>query len=541
MNTGLIEQVFELIKLKNPLIAVESPLQERLRFLTNLARMCAYQNINCYLWTLEDDHLHQLLCNGQDLNLLPVAEYQANAKNRREDYFEILRFWKTTHLEGILIVEGIFPWIGTGTSDPDFFLTSEWIKSALINLKLYNTSSNKTALLLGSNASLSSDIAALAPTIVQQLPTEEEISDYLASILPTEVSEEEIKEIAQASVGMYIADIEFLIKSVSRLDSESHGQELVKKLSAYKINLLKRVYNIEFLQPVTIAVGGLELMQEAFKKYKRLLSPLARAYNLRLPKGVLLIGPPGTGKSHSAKACSQQMGIPLMIVEWGNFRSYGNMAEYKLKKLLALADRINRIILYFDDFDKGFAGDDDLSRRLAGMLLTWMQERTSDVLIIASANNIEWLPPELTRSGRFDDIFKVDLPNNGERHSIFKIHLARFDYRFRDRDGFSDEEWRRLLKATHRCVGAEIQAIVERAAISTFCLMFTDDVPPMGELPPLEIRLEALLSARNNMNPLAIREAERIEGMRNKADLQGLPSSPLDSSVYSVGNVNIFG
>lgn len=135
----------------------------------------------------------------------------------------------------------------------------------------------------------------------------------------------------------------------------------------------------------------------------------------------------------------------------------------------------------------------------------------------------------------------MDLPNNGERHSIFKIHLARFDYRFRDSDGFSDEEWRRLLKATHRCVGAEIQAIVERAAISTFCLMFTDDVPPMGKLPPLEIRLEALLSARNNMNPLAIREAERIEGMRNKADLQGLPSSQLDSSVYSVGNVNIFG
>ena len=541
MNAGLIQQAFDLIKLNNPLIAIESPLQERLRFLTNLARLCVSQNINCYLWTLEDDRLHQLLCNGQDLKLLPVSEYQANPKNRREHYFEILQFWKTTHLEGILIVEGIFPWIGTDTSDPDFFLTSEWIKSALINLKLYNTSSNKTALLLGSNASLSSDIAALVPTIVQQLPTEEEIGDYLSSILPADVSEKEIKEIAQASVGMYIADIEFGIKSVSTPMSESYGQELMKKLSAYKINLLKRVYNIEFLQPVTIAVGGLELMQEAFKKYKRLLSPLARAYNLRLPKGVLLIGPPGTGKSHSAKACSQQMGIPLMIVEWGNFRSYGNIAEYKLKKLLALVDRINRIILYFDDFDKGFAGDDDLSRRLAGMLLTWMQERKSDVLIIASANNIEWLPPELTRSGRFDDIFKVDLPNNGERHSIFKIHLAKFDYRFRDRDGFSDEEWRRLLKATHRCVGAEIQAIVERAAISTFCLMFTDDVPPVGELPPLEIRLEELLSARNNMNPLAIREAERIEGMRNKADLQGLPSSPLDSSIYSVGNVNIFG
>jgi len=106
---------------------------------------------------------------------------------------------------------------------------------------------------------------------------------------------------------------------------------------------------------------------------------------------------------------------------------------------------------------------------------------------------------------------------------------------------FSEEEWRRLLKVTQRCVGAEIQAIVERAAISTFCQMFADDIPPQGQLPPLKITLSALLEARQNINPLAIREADRIESMRNKADLQGLPSSPVDSSVYSVGNIDIFG
>lgn len=539
MNTALIEQVFDLIKLNNPLIAIESPLQERARLLKSIARECQQKHVLCCLWTLSDDQLHQLEVNGQDLILQQVLEYQPMTKNKREDYFEILRFWKATEKEGILILEGIFPWLGNSTTDPDFFLTAEWIKSALINLKLDNRNSNRTAILLGPNASLSSEITAFVPTITQELPTVEEISNYLQGVLPKNYSEKEIHEIALAAVGMYLADIEYGISWATA--SCTKAQELTKKLSLYKTDLLRRVYNIEFLQPPAIEVGGLDLMQESFKTYKRLLTPLAKAYNLRLPKGILLIGPPGTGKSHSAKACSQRLGIPMIVLEWGSFRSYGNMAEYKLKNLLALVDRINRVILYLDDFDKGFAGDDDLSRRLAGMLLTWMQERKSDVLIIASANNIEWLPPELTRSGRFDDIFKVDLPNNGERHSIFKIHLARFDYRFRDRDGFNDEEWRRLLKATHRCVGAEIQAIVERAAISTFCLMFTDDVPPMGELPPLEIRLEALLSARNNMNPLAIREAERIEGMRNKADLQGLPSSPLDSSIYSAGNVNIFG
>ncbi|MBD2683169.1 MULTISPECIES: ATP-binding protein [Nostoc] len=539
MINQLIKQVFDLIKLNNKLIAVESPLQERLRLLTNLACQCQHLGINCYLWTLEDDALHQLSTNEEGLSLQSVDQYQASAKSRREHYFEILRFWKTTDLQGILILEGIFPWLGEQTSDPDFFLTSEWIKSALINLKLYNHSCNKIAILLGPNATVSSDIAPEVPTIVQQLPNIEEISTYLPQVLP-DYNQVEIHATAIAGVGMYLADIDYGIRQA--IAPEVTPDKLVEKLSVYKIELFKRIYNIQFLQPPATAIGGLELMQQAFKTYKRLLTTLAKAYNLRLPKGILLIGPPGTGKSYSAKACSQQLGLPLIILEWGSFRSYGNLAEYKLKNLLTLVDRLNRIVLYLDDFDKGFVGDDDLSKRLAGMLLTWMQERTSEVLILASANNIEWLPPELTRSGRFDEIFKVDLPNYGERHEIFKIHLARFDPRFRNGgDGYTEQEWKRILKATLRCVGAEIGAIVERAAVSSFCQMFGDDVTPLQELPSLEITLSALLAARQSMNPLAIREADRVESMRNIAALQGQPSSPIDSSIYSLGNVDIFG
>ncbi|MBD2505528.1 ATP-binding protein, partial [Anabaena azotica] len=445
MSNELIKEIFTLIKLNNKLIAVESPLQERRRLLTNLASECKRLDINCYLWTMEDDALYQLKANENGLTLPKIDQYQqAIAKTRREHYFEILRFWQTTDLEGILILEGIFPWLGDVTNDPDFFLTSEWIKSALINLKLYNHSCNKTVILLGPNATVSSDIAPEIPTVIQQLPSIEEISSYLPQVLP-DYSTPSIHATAIAGVGMYLADIDYGIRQA--IAPEITPLELVSKLSAYKIELFKRIYNIQFLQPPSTPIGGLELIQEAFKTYKRLLTALAKAYNLRLPKGVLLIGPPGTGKSYSAKACSAQLGLPLIILEWGSFRSYGNLAEYKLKNLLALVDRINRVILYLDDFDKGFAGDDDLSKRLAGMLLTWMQERTSEVLIIASANNIEWLPPELTRSGRFDEIFKVDLPNYGERHEIFKIHLARFDTRFRNGgDGYTESEWRRLLK-----------------------------------------------------------------------------------------------
>jgi hypothetical protein len=577
----LMAEVFKLIKLQNPMFALESPLQERPKLLSNITFQCELQNIKCYLWSFEDDSLYQLQIDTGKLTLQSVSEYQPKDKSRQEHYFEILRFWKFTHLQGVLILEGIFPWL---TSNSEF-LTSEWIKSALINLKLYNCNSPKTAILLGPNASLSPDIAAEVVTLYQQLPTIAEITTCLKQLLP-EYNCSEIDETAQAGVGLYIADIEYAIKHIIA-SGLFEPREFTKPLLAYKVNLFKRVHNIEFLQPPAMKIGGLELMQESFLKYKQLMTPLAQAYNLRIPKGVLLIGPPGTGKSYSAKVCSQLLGIPMMIVEWGNFRSYGDQAQFKLKKLLALVDRIDRIIFYLDDFDKGFAGDDDLGRRLAGMLLTWMQERTSNVLIIASANNLEFLPPELTRCGRFDDIFKVDLPNNGERHEIFKIHLARFDQRFRNgSDVYSEQEWRRLLKETYRCVGAEIGAIVEKAAASTFCLMFehpTNDQAPLGQgvgcgvwgvaeeiapttscvqapsslhptpyplhptnddnysqLPPLEITVAALLEARQNINPLAIREADKVERMRNRASLQGLPSSPIDNSVYSHGNINIF-
>lgn len=294
--SSLIEQVFDLIKLNNPLVAIESPLQERLTLLKNLAKECQQKNVDCYLWTLEDDQLYRLQVDDQDLALQQVPDYQAITKSRREHHFEVLRFWKTTNLQGILILEGIFPWLGTNTSDPDFFLTSAWIKSTLINLKLYNCNSNKTAILLGPNANLSSDIAAELPTITQQLPTVEEITVYLRSTLPQPYSETEINDIANASVGMYLADIDYGIKEAIAGNDYISAAPLTNKLSTYKINLLKRVYNIEFLKPPAIEVGGLELIQESFKKYKRLMTPLAKTYNLRLPKGVLLIGPPGTGR-----------------------------------------------------------------------------------------------------------------------------------------------------------------------------------------------------------------------------------------------------
>ncbi len=539
------EYLEDLLADNYPIIACESPLQERHRFLIRLTNSCQQVGKKVYIWNLSEDSIKELVVSIEN-NLIfqEFHDYKSSIKQNTEDYFQVLNFWRVYSGTGVLIVENIFPWLKESINkDTEFVLLSEWIKSSLVHLKFHTKNSNKTTILLGANAEIASEIAAEIPLWSQELPDTQEIIASLISsnLFPLIYTEQDYLGIANASAGLYISDIISCISDIRKNHDLGNSSEIAKLLLAKKIQLLNRLYDIEFLPPPKVQLGGLELMQQSFKKFKRLLTPRAKQYNLRVPKGIMLVGPPGTGKSHSAKACSQNMGIPLIMVDWGNFRSFGNQAEMKLKRLLRLADRLNQVILYFDDFDKGFAGDDDLAKRLAGQLLTWMQERTSDVLVIASVNRMEWLPPELTRAGRFDYLFKVDLPNNGERYSIFKLHAARFDKRFRNGgDPWSEEQWRRILKATNRCVGAEIQTIVERAASTIFCETITEDTYSESQLPTLELTIEALLEERRQINPLAIREADRVESMRNKADQQALPSSPLDESKFAVGNIDIF-
>lgn len=539
------EYLEDLLADNYPIIACESPLQERHRFLIRITTSCQQVGRKVYIWNLSEDSIKELAVSTEN-NLIfqEFEDYKPSIKQNTEDYFQVINFWRVYSGTGVLIIENIFPWLKESiTKDTKFILLSEWIKSSLVNLKFHTNNSDKTTILLGANAEIASEIAAEIPLWNQELPDTQEIIASLISsnLFPLIYTEQDYLEIANASAGLYISDIIYCLTDIRKNHDLGNSSEIAKLLLAKKIQLLNRLYDIEFLPPPKVQLGGLKLMQQSFKKFKRLLTPRAKQYNLRVPKGIMLVGPPGTGKSHSAKACSQNMGIPLIMVDWGNFRSFGNQAEMKLKRLLRLADRLNQVILYFDDFDKGFAGDDDLAKRLAGQLLTWMQERTSDVLVIASVNRMEWLRPELTRAGRFDYLFKVDLPNNGERYSIFKLHAARFDERFRNGgDPWSEEQWRRILKATNRCVGAEIQTIVERAASSIFCETITEDTYSESQLPALELTIEALLEERRQINPLAIREADRVESMRNKADQQALPSSLLDESKFAVGNIEIF-
>lgn len=210
-------------------------------------------------------------------------------------------------------------------------------------------------------------------------------------------------------------------------------------------------------------VGGLENLKQWVKMRQDAFTDEARRYGIPNPKGVLLVGIQGTGKSLSAKTIACEWRLPLLRLDTG--RLFGGIvgeSESRVRQMIQLAEAIAPCVLWIDEIDKAFGniisggdGDSGTSRRVFGSLITWMQEKTSPVFIVATANNVRILPAELLRKGRFDEIFFLNLPSESERQDIFKVHLQRLrPTRLRDFD------LEVLAKSAENFSGAEIEQVV---------------------------------------------------------------------------------
>jgi SpoVK/Ycf46/Vps4 family AAA+-type ATPase len=207
-------------------------------------------------------------------------------------------------------------------------------------------------------------------------------------------------------------------------------------------------------------VGGLGVLKDWLRLRERAFTHQAREYGLPAPKGIALIGIPGTGKSLTAKMIGGLWGLPLLRLDVGAlFGSLVGESEERVRRALRLAETVAPCLVWIDEMEKGLAhGDLDggTSTRVFGTILTWMQEKTAPCFVVATANDISRLPPELLRKGRFDEIFFLDLPTRQERREIFSVHLS-----MRQRLP-QDYDLERLAQESEGYVGAEIeQAIID--------------------------------------------------------------------------------
>lgn len=219
-------------------------------------------------------------------------------------------------------------------------------------------------------------------------------------------------------------------------------------------------------------IGGLENLKLYLSGKAKIFSKLgeARKFGVDIPKGILIAGMPGCGKSLTAKATANIFNVPLLRLDIGKLMGkYVGESEHNLSTAIKTAEAVAPCVLWIDELEKAFAGvggsggGSDITTRLFGQFLTWLQEKESSVYVVATANSISSLPPEFLRKGRFDELFLVNLPNEEERRRIFQIHLKKRGKLSPDIDVL------KLLKDTKGFNGADIENVVKEAIENAFC------------------------------------------------------------------------
>lgn len=307
------------------------------------------------------------------------------------------------------------------------------------------------------------------------LPTYPEIMGIIQGFvddLEIEVDQEILNDIAHSFKGLN----EFQIKQILNLAYQDGGsidaedKLLILKEKEQFIKKSGMLEIVNFKETID-DIGGLENLKEWLKKKAKIFSSLDKAikFGVDIPKGIMIIGMPGCGKSLTAKATAGLFEIPLVRLDVGRLLGkYVGESEENMRKALKLSEAISPCVLWIDEIEKAFSGvggdggGSDVTTRLFGQFLTWMQEKENTVFIVATANDISKMPPEFLRKGRFDELFFVDLPNGEERRKILEIHLKKRGKWTKDIDSIS------LIKETAGFNGADLEAVVKDTIENAF-------------------------------------------------------------------------
>ena len=377
--------------------------------------------------------------------------------------------------------------------------------------------SAKTVILLGPVLKIPPELEKEITVVDFALPAADQLSAQLEQIIATSSQHGSIQidldrrqrgRLVQACLGLTASEAgnaiaKAIIQAGGRLDGNA-----VEAVTAEKQQIIRKSGLLEFYSSDErlTGVGGLNILKEWLRKRVRAFSEEARAFGLPEPKGILLVGVQGCGKSLVAKSVANSWRLPLLRLDVGRlFSSLVGSSEENLRTAIRVAESIAPVVLWVDEIEKGFSGvgssnvsDAGTAARVFGSFITWLQEKRAPVFVIATANIVSQLPPELVRKGRFDEIFFVDLPNAGERSEIWRIHLAK---RNRDPGQF---DLHTLSMASDGLSGAEIEQAVIAGLYEAF-----DKTRPL--------QMSDLLDVLQDTVPLSQMMQEEIEALRGWA------------------------
>jgi hypothetical protein len=366
--------------------------------------------------------------------------------------------------------------------------------------------------LTGEGVELPATLKEIAAVLTLPGPSDEEFRELLGRIVRDLSARQDIE------VSLSREEMNTLVKNLSGLTLMEAGKVLTKaivedgSLTAADIRrvidakreVVEREGLLEYYPAETTMAGVADLKTLKGWLAKRtavVKSPeKAEQFGLGFPRGVLLLGVPGCGKSLSAKAVASEWGLPLLKLDPSNlYNKYVGESEGNFKRAMRAAERMAPVVLWIDELEKAFAAggteDGGVSQRILGSFLGWMQDRKGDVFVVATANDIQRLPPEFLRKGRFDEIFFVDLPDEGTRREVFRIHLSA---RGHDPAGFDLDA---LARASQGFSGSEIEEVV----VSGLYTAFANGT---------KLDTGALLAEAGGTRPLSVTMAERMDAMR---------------------------
>jgi len=367
---------------------------------------------------------------------------------------------------------------------------------------------SKTLVILGCRLVLPPELERELTVVEFALPGKEHLNAVLDGILESanikNMEQETREKVIDAASGLTTIEAENAF-ALSVVQSKAIDPVVVAKEKAQAVKkngLLELIETKETLD----SIGGLDVLKEWLLKRRHAFSQRAIEYGLPTPKGLLILGIAGTGKSLTAKATAKVFGVPLLKLDAGRiFAGLVGQSESNLRAVIQTAEAIAPCCLWIDEVEKGFSGtkssnatDGGTSAMVFGSFLSWMQEKRAPVFVVATANDVSQLPPEMLRKGRWDELFFVDLPNEAEREAIWGIQIGKHG---RDPKEFDLVQ---LSKATEGLTGSEI----ENAFVEALYLAFD------SEREPTDLDIAQVLTG---FVPLSKLMAEQIGGLRNWA------------------------